>query len=291
MPGRIRTIKPEFFLSESLGELSPLHRLLFAGLWCYADREGRLEDRPKYLKTLILPWDRADVDQMLTDLHDHPDQFIIRYMVDGKRFIQIVHFVEHQRPNSREAKSEIPACTDSQDGNARTRMHVQEREEGNGEWEGKGREGEKGTPDGASLSLADWYEIHFRPAYPKRTHRPQVLEALRKLKPDEALRDRLLRAISARKEWAESAARRKRAGEDCFLSDWPDPHRWVNHKRWEDEAPDWYTDGPPYRPDPSGTPARRDPGPIDHEALERALRQRRADPRFFASQQEPEDAA
>ena len=47
---RARNIKPGFFLNEELGVLPPLVRILFAGLWCIADRDGRLEDRPKRIK-------------------------------------------------------------------------------------------------------------------------------------------------------------------------------------------------------------------------------------------------
>jgi len=47
---RIRSLKPDFFKDEDLAVLPFEARLLFEGLWCYADKEGRLEDRPKYLK-------------------------------------------------------------------------------------------------------------------------------------------------------------------------------------------------------------------------------------------------
>ena len=107
--GRIRSIKPEFFQDEDLAELSPLHRILFAGLWTEADREGRLEDRPKRLKAMLLPYDEADVDEMLQDLADHRTRFIQRYEVEGRRFILIPRFTKHQRPNSRESTSVIPA--------------------------------------------------------------------------------------------------------------------------------------------------------------------------------------
>ena len=49
---RARNIKPGFFANENLAECDPLARLLFAGLWCLADREGRLEDRPKRIAAL-----------------------------------------------------------------------------------------------------------------------------------------------------------------------------------------------------------------------------------------------
>jgi len=109
------------------------------------------------------------------------------------------------------------------------------------------------------MDLKAWFESAFWPNCPKRTHKRETLEALRKLKPDDALRDRLLKAIAQRKLWAESAARRNE-----FLAEWPDPHRWVKHHRWEDEPPDWWG-VEPYRPDPSGTPSRRPPQPLTEE--------------------------
>ena len=42
---RARLLKPGFFTNEDLCELPAFGRLLFAGLWTIADREGRLEDR------------------------------------------------------------------------------------------------------------------------------------------------------------------------------------------------------------------------------------------------------
>lgn len=97
---RIRTIKPEFFLHEELTELSPLHRLLFIGLWCLADKKGRLEDRPKRIKVEILPWDDADVNAMLDDLQT--GGFILRYEAEGLKLIQVIAFEKHQRITGKE---------------------------------------------------------------------------------------------------------------------------------------------------------------------------------------------
>ena len=47
---RIRTIKPEFFTSDDICALSPRARLLYIGLWCEADREGRLVWAPRGFK-------------------------------------------------------------------------------------------------------------------------------------------------------------------------------------------------------------------------------------------------
>lgn len=44
---RARDIKPGFFKNDQLADCSMAARLLFPGLWMMADREGRLENRPK----------------------------------------------------------------------------------------------------------------------------------------------------------------------------------------------------------------------------------------------------
>lgn len=108
MAGRTRYLKASFFKNEELATLSPYHRLCFQGLWCYADRQGRLEDRPKRLKAEVFPYDDVDIDELLGDLMQKG--FIVRYQVDGvDRFIEIPRFVKHQCPHPREAKSVIPA--------------------------------------------------------------------------------------------------------------------------------------------------------------------------------------
>lgn len=104
---RIRSLKPGFFTDADLAEVPALHRILFAGLWCQADREGRLEDKPRELKVKILPFDQLDVHQALDDLHRRG--FILRYQVDGRRLIWVVAFKDHQRPHKDEKASEIPA--------------------------------------------------------------------------------------------------------------------------------------------------------------------------------------
>lgn len=105
---RSRNIKPGFFTNDELAECSPYARLLFAGLWTIADKEGRLDDRPKKVKALVLPFDNVDCDDLLKQLHDR--KFIQRYQVDGAGFIQITNWKKHQNPHCKEAPSEIPEC-------------------------------------------------------------------------------------------------------------------------------------------------------------------------------------
>lgn len=103
---RARNIKPGFFTNEDLVELDFATRLLFAGLWTVADREGRLQDRPKKIKIDVFPADNLDIDAMLQALHDA--KFIQRYEVNGQKFIQISSWDKHQNPHHTEKASEIP---------------------------------------------------------------------------------------------------------------------------------------------------------------------------------------
>lgn len=104
---RSRNIKPGFFTNELLVELPFEHRLLFIGLWTIADREGRLDDRPKQIKIKLFPADSLDVDAGLAALADLG--FILRYEAAGLRFIQVQNWRKHQQPHFKEKASTIPA--------------------------------------------------------------------------------------------------------------------------------------------------------------------------------------
>ena len=107
---RSRNIKPGFFKNEILGQADPLLGILFAGLWCIADKEGRLEDRPLRIKAEVFPYrDGLDINRYLTDLSRLG--FILRYQVDGKPLIQVLKFKDHQNPHHTEKASELVEYT------------------------------------------------------------------------------------------------------------------------------------------------------------------------------------
>jgi len=107
---RSRILKPGFFKNEGLGLLGPYAQLLFEGLWCLADRQGKLEDRPARIKAEIFPYYEPSppVDELLNSLFKSEEMFIERYMVDGVKYIKIWNFSNHQYPNSKETESKIP---------------------------------------------------------------------------------------------------------------------------------------------------------------------------------------
>jgi len=104
---RSRNIKPSLFKNELLGEADPLLTILFEGLWCLADREGRLEDRPKRIKAEIFPYrEIPDFNRYLTVLEQLG--FIHRYTVNNHPYIHVINFAIHQSPHKTEKQSIIP---------------------------------------------------------------------------------------------------------------------------------------------------------------------------------------
>lgn len=106
---RARNLKPSFFESDRVGSLPLMHRLLLEGLWCIADRMGRLEDRPLKIKGDIFRFDsftEAEIDAALDNLS--AKRFALRYQVGGNRYVWVRTFLTHNRPHENEATSIIP---------------------------------------------------------------------------------------------------------------------------------------------------------------------------------------
>jgi len=101
---RARNIKPGFFKNEFLAEIPFDARLLFIGLWCYADREGLLEYRPKKVSAEIFPYETFDISSKLATLVR--TEFCQIYKnPNGPNIIKIVNFLKHQRPHKNEKDS------------------------------------------------------------------------------------------------------------------------------------------------------------------------------------------
>lgn len=105
---RTRSLKPSFFKNEHLAECEPMARLLFAGLWTLADSQGRLECRPLRIKAELFPYDNCDIVALLGQLEDRG--FVVAYKVDGRTYLEIPTFTEHQRCHPSEQPEGIPAA-------------------------------------------------------------------------------------------------------------------------------------------------------------------------------------
>jgi len=224
---RTRYLKPDFFLDEELADLRIETRMLFAGLWTLADREGRLEDRPKRIKAQIFPWDAVDVEAMLTELA--AGLFIQRYEANGKRFIQITNFGKHQRPHIKEAASLIPTPPEpgkapASTGNARPRTGIYGdfNGDGDGDFNGDG-DASRGKPRPAA---APGFE-DFWMAYPRKVGKQAARTAWTRIKPSKATAEAIIEAVGKQKvtdQWTRDGGR--------FV---PNPATWINQGRWEDD--------------------------------------------------------
>jgi hypothetical protein len=95
---RIRTIKPEFPQSESIGRMSREARLCFILLWTIADDSGRTRGSSRMLASLLYPYDDdapALIDSWLDELEG--EHCIQRYKVEGQSYIQIDNWLAHQK--------------------------------------------------------------------------------------------------------------------------------------------------------------------------------------------------
>lgn len=111
---RIRTIKPDFFRSEDVAQLSYRARLTWVGLWTYVDDEGRGKDNARIIKGDLWPLEddvtHKDVEKDLNELQKAGR--IRRYEVAGEKYLLILKWLDHQRI-AKPTASKLPAPDDS----------------------------------------------------------------------------------------------------------------------------------------------------------------------------------
>jgi hypothetical protein len=109
---RIRTIKPHFFKSQDVTELSYQARLTWIGLWTYVDDAGRGRDDARLIKGELWPLEDdvtwQDVERVLTELS--LSLHVVRYTVENRHFLAIPKWLDHQ-VISRPSISKFPAPT------------------------------------------------------------------------------------------------------------------------------------------------------------------------------------
>ena len=134
---RIRTVKPDFWTDETLTECSLSARLMFIGLFNFADDNGNLDRSSKQIKMKIFPADTIDCEPLVLDLIAHG--VLIEYSVNGKKYLHIKGFKKHQVIN-RPSKTSIPEPESETTHGGLSEDSVTE---GNGR-EGNGKEGDIG---------------------------------------------------------------------------------------------------------------------------------------------------
>jgi hypothetical protein len=209
---RIRTIKPDFFTSEDIVELSPVARLLYIALWCEADREGRLAWRPGTFKLRYFPGDDINIENVAAEILGR--ELVVLYG-DGHAYIPT--FLQHQHVNPREAASTYPtpdACARVDDAS----LPVTDAQVGRKERKGI-RVTTRQPPSGAFLRFWGTWPKHSR-----KQSQSACWDRWRKQDLDEAA-EQIIAHVEALKlsiDW------RKDSG--AFI---PAPLVYLNQRRWE----------------------------------------------------------
>lgn len=165
---RIRSIKPDFWKSEKVAAMTGAEgrqaRLLFIGLWNFAEDHGVIGGNPVYLRSEVFGYDEdvatTDIDRWLAMLEAHG--FIVRYQRDGRRYVWICGW-DHQKidkpgkttlPLPREAEKNAPRILAEDSPNARRTFAVGYGVEGSGygvETEEKGGDQVPAAPEQLAL--------------------------------------------------------------------------------------------------------------------------------------------
>ena len=94
---RIRTIKPQFWEDEKIAQLSISARLMFIGIWNFADDEGIIIWRSEYLRSRIFPYDSFspnEIEQLERELIR--SNLVFPYKHRNESYAAILNFHKHQ---------------------------------------------------------------------------------------------------------------------------------------------------------------------------------------------------
>lgn len=109
---RIRTLKPECWQDEKIGQLSRDARLLFVGLITMADDKGRFRAMPSLILGHVFPYDTDAIRKLARWLRELADcALIVLYEHGGVSYGVFPSWTTHQRINrSNESILPAPPC-------------------------------------------------------------------------------------------------------------------------------------------------------------------------------------
>ena len=94
---RKRIIDPNFWRDEKIAKCSYMERLLFQGLWTFAEDSGVGRASPLLIKADVFPYDtlrEADIEKSLAKLASL--SLITLYEIAGQRYYHVINFKKHQ---------------------------------------------------------------------------------------------------------------------------------------------------------------------------------------------------
>ena len=226
---RIRTIKPEFWDDLKIAKISRDARLLYIGMWNFADDLGVIIGDSLWIKSKVFPFDQIQIQQFdKWKLELVKSGFISQFSHSGEDFYYLPNLTRHQvinRPNLEKVnvkQSDLEDIVKSliNHGTLIDASHSGE--------EGKGVEEEKEKEHNALVSDFE----NFRKKYPGKKRGLEVeFENFKKKNKD--WRDVIPLLIPAlEKEIAQKELQQKN---NMFCPSWKDFTTWINKKCWTQE--------------------------------------------------------
>ena len=219
MPNRI--IKESICDSERINKLTPIEEVTFYRLLVNADDYGCFDAREAVVKSRLFPlkdnMKLSEVAKILDRLAE--TGLITRYTKDGKPFLCVNKWGEHQRLRVSRHKYPTPEEADNLPQVAASCGGKSLESESESESEIESESEKRKAQDG-------WFD-RFWKAYPRKVNRVGARKAFDKIKPDEVLLEKMIAAIGKQ---IESEQWTKDGGQYI-----PHPATWLNGHRWEDE--------------------------------------------------------
>ncbi len=104
---RSRNVNAGIFKNETLADYSDPGFIfkLFVGLWCLADRNGRLEFRLRRIKAELFGFEPDLKDERLETAISYlkSNNFLEVYEVEDRQYLEVINFKKYQRPHPRES--------------------------------------------------------------------------------------------------------------------------------------------------------------------------------------------
>ena len=106
---RDRTLPSDFWTWEAVIDCAPMARLLFLGLWNFADDHGVQPLRPRTIRMQVFPGDPIDEAAIRALIEELVARGLVRvFTVEGQDYLSVIHWEQVQRVGRR-ARHRYPA--------------------------------------------------------------------------------------------------------------------------------------------------------------------------------------
>jgi hypothetical protein len=247
---RIRSIKPDFFTSETIAALPLSARLTFIGLWTYVDDNGVGIDNELLITAAVWPLERDNLETLARTREDLASLsgtgLVARYQDSRKSYLYITSWDEHQKvDHPRKPRYPRPAqvgnvvALNSRNGNVDQNLATDSRqtredldpEQGSGIRD-QGSGNPPKPPTGAKRSGRQNYDYdndpvfgHFWSVFPKKKGKPAAYEAWQKAMTRGADPNVIIKGAEAYRDDPSRNPEKTKY-----------PQGWLNDERYSDEA-------------------------------------------------------